>query len=85
MTTIKTAVSIEENLFRQADELAGELHVSRSRLVSLALERLIRDYETKKLVEKLNEVYGDGPTKEDEQWLEMARQAYVETLGNEKW
>ena len=85
MSTIKTAVSIEESLFRRADELAGELQVSRSRLISIALERLIREYETKRLMEKLNEVYADGPTKEDEQWLEIARQAYVETLGDEKW
>jgi len=53
--------------------------------MSIALERLIREYETKRLMEKLNEVYADGPTKEDEQWLEIARQAYVETLGDEKW
>lgn len=85
MTTIKTAVSIEESLFKQADELAGELQVSRSRLVSLALERLIKDYETKRLMERLNEVYADGPPEEDEQWLEMARQAYVETLRDGQW
>ena len=85
MTTIKTAVSIEEKLFRQADELAGELQMSRSRLMSLALERLIRDYETKRLVEKLNEVYGNGPTEEDKLWLENIAALYAETLEEEEW
>jgi hypothetical protein len=85
MTTIKTAVSIEEGLFHQADELAQELQLSRSRLISLALERLLRDYETKKLVQKLNEAYADGPTEEDQLWLEHMGRLYAETLEEEEW
>lgn len=85
MTTIKTAVSIEETLFQRAEALAEELRVSRSRLISLALEDYIDQYDTKMLMEKLNEVYAGGPTEEDEKWLEMAQQSYVEILGDEKW
>ena len=85
MTTIKTAVSIEVDLFNQADELAEELQVSRSRLVSMALERLIKDYQTKKIVDKLNEVYADGPTEEDRFWMEQMAKVYAETLEEEEW
>lgn len=85
MTTIKTAVSIEESLFYQADELAEELQVSRSRLVSMALERLIREFQTKKIVDKLNEVYADGPTEEEKFWLDQMAKVYAETLEEEEW
>ena len=85
MSTIKTAVSIEEKLFHQAEELAEELQVSRSRLVSLALSAFIERYETQKIVAKLNEVYANGPTGEDEEWLEAARQTYLEVIGDEQW
>jgi len=84
MTSIKTAVSIEENLFNQAEDLAEELQVSRSRLVSMALEHLIRDYQTKRLVEKLNEVYADGPTEEEKFWLDQMARVYAETLEEEE-
>lgn len=85
MTTIKTAISIEEGLFHRADELAEELELSRSRLVALALERLIFYYETRKLVEKLNESYADGPTEEEQIWLDRMAAVYAETLEEEEW
>ena len=50
MTTIKTSISIEEELFRRAKELAEELQVSWSQLVSLALKVYIDHYETQKII-----------------------------------
>ena len=38
MACVKTAISIQESLFKEAEELARKLQVSRSKLVSLALE-----------------------------------------------
>ena len=85
MTTIKTAVSIEKELFHQVEELAGELQVFRSRLVSLALSAFIERYETQKLVDKLNEVYADGNNAEDKEYLEAMWGYHVETTKDERW
>jgi metal-responsive CopG/Arc/MetJ family transcriptional regulator len=85
MTTIKTAVSIEKELFNQAEDLAEELQVSRSGLVTMALERLIRDYQTKKLVEKLNEVYADGLDEEEQLAMEGMRRLQADLLVDEEW
>jgi predicted transcriptional regulator len=85
MTTIKTAISIEESLFQKAEELAAEMQVSRSRLFALALEDFIAHTDTEKLINQLNDIYADGLTGEDETWLEAARQTYVEVLGDESW
>ena len=39
---MKTAISLPDSLFRQADQMAAELSISRSRLVAMALEEFIR-------------------------------------------
>jgi antitoxin MazE6 len=41
MPNIKTAVSLEESLFKRVDSLSRELRISRSRLFSLALEEFV--------------------------------------------
>lgn len=60
MTTIKTAVSLPESLFEQAETLADELRISRSRLFTLAVEAFVQRYENERLLASLNEAYGDG-------------------------
>lgn len=60
MSTVKTAVSLPESLFEQAETLAHELSVSRSRLFTLAVEAFVQRYENEKLLASLNEAYGDG-------------------------
>ena len=85
MTTIKTAVSIEEGLFHRADKLAEELQLSRSGLVSLALERFIVYYDTQRIVEILNEVYADGLTEEEKRTMEGMRRLQAELLEDEQW
>jgi metal-responsive CopG/Arc/MetJ family transcriptional regulator len=41
MQAIKTAISIEKNLFEQAEIIAGTMKVSRSKLFVLALQDFI--------------------------------------------
>lgn len=85
MTTIKTAVSIEESLFNQADELAREMQVSRSRLIALALENYIAQYRRRKITEILNEEYADGPTAEEVETLEAMRRYQAKLWKEEPW
>lgn len=85
MATIKTSILIEETLFRRAKELAEELQVSWSRLVSLALKAYIEHYEAQKITDKLNEVYADGLTQEDEEILEAGRRMFLEILEDDQW
>ena len=59
MANVKTAVSLQKPLFEQAEALADELKISRSRLFSLALEDFIRRSHNRQLLEKLNAAYED--------------------------
>jgi metal-responsive CopG/Arc/MetJ family transcriptional regulator len=63
---VKTAISLRRSLFEQAETLAQELHVSRSRLFVLALEDFIHRHESQQLLEKINAAYEDVPTPSEE-------------------
>ncbi len=54
METVKTAISIQKLLFEQAEEIAKRMHVSRSRLISMALEEYISKKKNIELLEKIN-------------------------------
>jgi len=61
MATIKAAVSIEESLFREVDDLARSMKVPRSQLVSEALEEMLRRHRSRDALRKLNEAYAEPP------------------------
>jgi len=79
MDTIKTAVSVNKSLFEQAEELAREMKVSRSRLYALALEEYIRRQENQAMLAQINAVYADDLDAEElatlAQMRELHRQA----------
>jgi metal-responsive CopG/Arc/MetJ family transcriptional regulator len=56
---MKTAVSIPDPVFDAAEELAGELGVSRSELYARALSEFLRERLDRSVTERLNEVYAD--------------------------
>ena len=68
MTTVKTAISLPASLFEQAETLAGEMQISQSFLLEIALEEFIRRRESQQLLEKINAA-GEAPLSEEEQVL----------------
>lgn len=54
---MKAAVSIPDPVFKAADRLAKSMGVSRSRLYSIALQRMVQDHDDGAITAKLNEVY----------------------------
>ena len=58
MPYMKTAISIDEDLYRKAEKLSAKLNLSRSRLFAQALEYLLEKSETLEIIQRLNEVYG---------------------------
>lgn len=75
MANVKTAISLQESLFKQAEDVARDLKVSRSRLFVLALENFIRDYQDHKLFEQINRAYETaGPDETEQQRLRQSAQ-----------
>ena len=63
---MKTAVSIADPVFRNAEQLAKRLKVSRSRLYTAAVADYIKRHRAADVTAKLNEVYGNSDSSLDE-------------------
>lgn len=73
MPTIKTAISIQESLFDQVNDLAEKLQIPRSQLFTLAVEEFITRHENRRIFETLNQVYASEPDADEEALQEGMR------------
>lgn len=72
MATVKTAVSIQENLFERIEELARELKISRSQLFARAIEDFIRREENRRIAKEINDAYqGESDSAEEDRLLNV--------------
>ena len=62
---MKTAVSIPDHLFRQAEDAAKRLSMSRSQLYATALAEFLRAYAEKDIAAALDRVYESEPSELD--------------------
>ncbi len=84
MPLVKTAISLNEDLFKKANKLSAEMEISRSRLFQFAIESYIRQYENKQILNKLNKIYSDKPTIEEKK-LQKAMKDYHKKTIKDKW
>lgn len=61
MQAIKTAISIEKNLFDQAEIIARTMKVSRSKLFVIALQEFIEHQKNREMLAQINAAYDDEP------------------------
>ncbi|GAG74621.1 unnamed protein product [marine sediment metagenome] len=83
MSNIKTAVSIKESLFKKAETLAKKLEISRSKLFAVALENFIRQQENRELLKKINEVYSQVFSPDEERYRKQIRDYHRRFLEDE--
>ena len=62
---MKTAVSVPDDVFRQAEAAARRLKVSRSRLYPAAISEFLERQKSDRITQRLNEVYLRHPAKVD--------------------
>lgn len=55
---MKTAISINEELFESAERFARERGMSRSELYATALRHYLEDHRGERITERLDEIYG---------------------------
>ena len=80
MPNVKTAISLEQNLFLRAEEFAHSQKLSRSRVVALALEDYLRRQENVALLERINASYDDTPDPDEEKRLKAAQRSFRKVL-----
>ena len=83
MAIVKTAISLDQELYAQVEELAASLKVSRSRVFALAAQDYLRRQENKQLLEQINAAYDDAPDPEEDKHLKAAQKSFLKAV--DKW
>lgn len=77
---MKTAISIPDDVYRQAEYLAAKEGLSRSQLYVLAIRRFIQQQKKQSITEQLNRVYVS-----DRSYDERGELAALSDLPGEGW
>jgi metal-responsive CopG/Arc/MetJ family transcriptional regulator len=78
---MKTAISIPDHLFREAERLSKRLRIPRSQLYAKALETYVRDQRPRGITEALNAIYD----KESSEVDPLISRLQAMALGQEEW
>jgi metal-responsive CopG/Arc/MetJ family transcriptional regulator len=78
---VKTAVSLPDELFREAEAAARRLHVSRSALYANAIAEYLKQQHGNAITERLNDVYSRRPAKLDA----ALHRAQLKSLEKDTW
>lgn len=79
--SMKTAVSVPDDLFRMAEATARRLRVSRSELYAKAIADFLKGQQGSALTARLNDVYSRHPAKVDA----GLHRAQLKSLGKDAW
>ena len=81
--SVKTAISMQQNLFNQVNALASELKVSRSKLFVLAIEAYIKKNESKKMLAQINAAFSDSPDIEEQRHTSRMKRKQKSIIEND--
>ncbi len=84
MPGVKTAISLDPDLFQQVCKMAEKMDISRSRLFALAMKDYLHNLESRQFLVQLNEVYSDEPDAEDIAVATAMRQKHRKALIEKK-
>ena len=78
---MKTAVSVPDDLFRQAEAAARRFGISRSELYAKAIAEFLKQQDVSAITERLNQVYSRHPAKVDS----GLHRAQLKSLEKDAW
>ena len=81
---MKTAISVDGQLIGDADRIARDMGLSRSRLIALALEAYIRQRRQEETTEQLNRVYARPPDAAEQATTKKMKTKFRTTI-RERW
>lgn len=76
MPNVKTAISLDQELFTQIEEAAASLKVSRSRVFAMAAQDYLQRQKNRRLLEQINAAYDDAPDPEEQARLRSAQRLH---------
>ncbi len=77
---MKTAISIPDDVFQEADRLAAEQGKSRSELYSRAVREYVARHSSERITAALDAVYAEPEDEAELEWLRIAARQTHERL-----
>lgn len=68
---MKTAISISDEIFVEADITARQLGISRSKLYAQAISEFVRTHKPEAITAKLNEIYSEESLRLDHDIIQL--------------
>lgn len=84
MQAVKTAISVDKNLYDQANQMAKEMKLSRSKLFVLALQEFIEHQKNKEMLAQINAAYEEDMDPAEET-LQSKRSSQHRRLVEGEW
>ena len=81
---MKTAISIDDDLLRAADDAAQRLGLSRSRLFSVAVGDFLERHRKDDMLRRLNEVYAHGADAPEKRLVRKMKTRFRQTI-KDRW
>lgn len=81
---MKTAISIDDELLKEADGTARRMGRTRSGLFALAVGEFLQRQRREQMLNRLNEVYADGAESAEKRLL-AGMKATVRRAAKERW
>ena len=78
---MKTAISISDKVFLEAEQTAQQLGLSRSRMYSMAIVEFIQAHNPDAITAKLNQVYNTADSRLDDDLI----QVNYDLLSRDEW
>ncbi|MHB8091174.1 MAG: ribbon-helix-helix protein, CopG family [Syntrophales bacterium] len=85
MPGVKTAISLDQELLIKVNRLSNDLHVSRSKVFTLAVQDYLKKQENQSLLAQLNEAYDDFPPEKEREISESMRIKHKKIIEQESW
>ena len=76
MSSVKTAISLQRQLFQQVDRIAQEQKIPRSRVFVMALEAYVAQYQNHMLLDQINSAYADTPDSTEQKRIKTTRRTH---------
>jgi predicted transcriptional regulator len=82
MTTIETAVVLQQELLETAEAIAKAMNVSRDRVLEIALAEFVHQYQNRQSLslDTINEAYTDAPDLDDTRLFKGMRRLHRQVL-----
>ena len=82
---MRATVTIGDELFAAADDLAGEMGISRSRLYQIALREYLRSHRERLLTDRVNEEIAKYGQPIDERFSSYVSEVWAADMGDDEW